>query len=93
MRNRIALEKAGRRRRLHRQLARRACAVVLTAGKGAIGGYAWGSVGDRAAALAAVRESPSLARLGPDAWHALEAQIGDATTLAVHDIGLDARCR
>lgn len=81
------------RRRLQRELSARACAVVLSPGKGAIGGYAWGSVGDGAATLAVLRESPNLARLGPEAWQTLDAQVADAATLVVHDIGLDARYR
>ena len=56
-----ALAAAEVRQRLMRDMRARACAVVLTAGKSAVGGYAWGAVLSPTDALDGLRGNLSLA--------------------------------
>ncbi|WP_257387290.1 hypothetical protein, partial [Tahibacter caeni] len=80
-------------RRLAREMGKRACAVVLTAGKGAVGGYAWAAVMQSADALDALRGNLSLAGVSAEAWTALGRRLPERPLLVLHELGLDVRYR
>lgn len=81
------------RQRLAREMRTRACAVVLTAGKSAVGGYAWAAVQTPADALDTVRVNLSLAGVSGETWTVLSRRLGDRPLLVLHELGLDVRYR
>lgn len=88
-----ALAAAEVRQRLAREMRARACAVVLTAGKSAVGGYAWAAVLPPADALDTVRANLSLAGVSAETWIALSRRLADRPLLVLHELGLDVRYR
>ncbi len=81
------------RRRLAREMSACACAVVLTAGKSTVGGYAWAAVLSPADALDTLRGNLSLAGVPGETWAELGRQLAERPLLVLHELGLDVRYR